>query len=165
MFTFFAAVFRWIGRMFRNAFAVLGTLVALVVVIAVLGGVWGVLTDKGIPKATVLALDARGGFLDAPVPDLFGDANPGVVRLAEGLELRILLERQREVAPADEDVAVELFDPVEVEVALFPVGAERREQRLLIVEMARERGADGGDPRQRRRARRPFERHRSSPSV
>ena len=86
MFTFFAAVFRWIGRMFRNAFAVLGTLVALVVVIAVLGGVWGVLTDKGIATATVLALDARGGFLDAPVPDLFGDAPMSFVEVIFALK-------------------------------------------------------------------------------
>jgi protease-4 len=64
-------LFRWIFRMFRNAFAVLGTLVALALVLVVLGAVWGVLTDRGIPQRTVLAIDARGGFTDAPVPGLF----------------------------------------------------------------------------------------------
>jgi protease-4 len=63
--------FRWIFRMFRNAIAVLGTLAALVIVLIVLGAVWGVLTDRGIPQRTVLAIDARGGFTDAPVPGLF----------------------------------------------------------------------------------------------
>ncbi|BCW90469.1 Protease 4 [Alphaproteobacteria bacterium SO-S41] len=72
MFAFLAAIFRWIGRMFRNAFAVLGTLVALVIVLLILDGIWTALTDKGIPPNTVLAIDARGGFDDAPTPTVFG---------------------------------------------------------------------------------------------
>ncbi len=72
MVAFLSAVFGWIGRQFLNAFAVLGTLVALVVI--VVGGltVYGMVTDKGLPQNTVLALDARGGFTDAPAPTVFG---------------------------------------------------------------------------------------------
>ncbi len=72
MFRLLAALFGWIGRMFRNALAVLGTLVALAIVLMVLGGVWNVLTDKGVPANTVLAIDLRGGLDDAPAPALFG---------------------------------------------------------------------------------------------
>jgi len=71
LFALIRGIFRWIFRMFRNALAVLGTLVALVIVLVVLGAVWGVLTDKGIPQRTILAIDARGGFTDAPIPGLF----------------------------------------------------------------------------------------------
>ena len=81
--------------------------------------------------------------------DLLGDADPGVVRLAEGREARILLDRQREVPAADQDVLVQLLDPVEVEVALLPVAAERREQRLLVVVVVRKGRADRGDRRLR----------------
>ena len=62
----------WIGRMFRNAFAVLGTLVALAIVLVVLLNVWSALTEPGLPDKTVLALDARGGFDDSPMPVAFG---------------------------------------------------------------------------------------------
>lgn len=79
-------IFRWIFRMFRNAFAVLGTLVALVIVLVVLGAIWGVLTDRGIPQRTVLAIDARGGFTDAPVPGLFGEAQMSFIDLIFALK-------------------------------------------------------------------------------
>jgi protease-4 len=72
MFRFIGGIFRWIFRMFRNAFAVLGTVVALIIVVAALGALWYVVTDKGLPKNAVLAIDARGGFTDAPVPSVFG---------------------------------------------------------------------------------------------
>lgn len=74
MFAFIGAVFGWIGRRFLNAFAVLGTLIALVVIIFGGMALFAVLTDKGLPNNTILALDARGGFTDAPVPTVFGDA-------------------------------------------------------------------------------------------
>ena len=74
MFRFIGGIFRWIFRMFRNAFAVLGTVVALVIVVVALSALWYVITDKGLPKNTVLAIDARGGFTDAPVPSVFGQA-------------------------------------------------------------------------------------------
>ncbi len=72
MFGFIGAIFGWIGRRFLNAFAVLGTLLAIVG----FGGlsIYATLTDKGLPASTVLALDARGGFSDAPTPVVFGTA-------------------------------------------------------------------------------------------
>ena len=60
---------------------------------------------------------------------------------------RVLLDRQRQVAPADQDVPVQLLDPVEVEVALLPVAAQGGEQRLLVVVVLRKGRADAGDPR------------------
>ena len=74
MFTFLSAVFGWIGRRFLNAFAVLGTLAALVVIVFAGLAIIGAIADKGLSNNTVLALDARGGFTDAPVPTVFGDA-------------------------------------------------------------------------------------------
>jgi protease-4 len=86
LFVLIRVVFRWIGRMFRNAIAVLGTLAALVIVLIVLGAVWGVLTDKGIPHKTVLAIDARGGFADAPVPGLFAQPQLSFIDLILALK-------------------------------------------------------------------------------
>lgn len=71
---FFGAVFVWIGRRFLNAFAVLGTLVALVVIVTAGLVIYGMVADKGLPPRIVLAIDARGGFTDAPVPVVFGAA-------------------------------------------------------------------------------------------
>lgn len=73
MIGFFGAIFGWIGRRFINAFAVLGTLVALVVIVVAGMTIIGMLTDKGLPQKTILAIDARGGFNDAPTPTVFGD--------------------------------------------------------------------------------------------
>lgn len=80
------AFFRWILRMFRNAFAVLGTLAALTVVVIVLGAIWGVLTVKGIAPRTVLAIDARGGFSDSTSANLFGEAPLSFVDLLFALK-------------------------------------------------------------------------------
>lgn len=74
MFEFFGAIFGWIGRRFLNAFAVLGTLVALVIVIVAGASIWAAATDPGLPGKTVLSIDARGGFNDAPTPVIFGTA-------------------------------------------------------------------------------------------
>jgi protease-4 len=71
MFAFIGSIFAWIGRRFLNAFAVLGTLVALVVILVGAAALYTALTDKGLPPKTILAIDARGGFSDAPVPSLF----------------------------------------------------------------------------------------------
>lgn len=72
MFRLIGRVFGWIGRMFRNAFAVLGTMVALVLVVVALVAIVRVATDPGLPANTVLAIDAREGFTDAPVPTVLG---------------------------------------------------------------------------------------------
>lgn len=74
MFAFLSAIFGWIGRRFLNAFAVLGTLVALVVIVMAGASIYASLTDKGLPGVTVLSIDARGGFTDGPVPSMFGAA-------------------------------------------------------------------------------------------
>src|SRR5688572_4442846 len=47
---------------------------------------------------------------------------------------------------ADEDVLVQLLEPVEVEIALRPVIADRFEKRRLVVDVRREGGADRSDP-------------------
>lgn len=83
---FIVGLFRWIGRMFRNAFAVLGTLVALVLVVIVLGAIWGVITDKGIAPRTVLAIDARGGFSDSTSAEFFAPAPMSFVELMFALK-------------------------------------------------------------------------------
>lgn len=74
MVAFLGAIFGWIGRRFLNAFAVLGTIAALIVIL--IGGmsIYGAMTDKGLPAKTILAIDARGGFSDSPTPVLFGQA-------------------------------------------------------------------------------------------
>lgn len=74
MAAFFGAVFGWVGRRFLNAFAVLGTLAALVVIFIVGLTLLGIASDPGLPQKTVLSIDARGGFTDAPTPVMFGDA-------------------------------------------------------------------------------------------
>lgn len=87
MFTFIGSIFRWIGRMFRNAFAVLGTLVALVFVLVVFSAIWTAVTEKGLPQNTVLAIDARGGFQDSPSAGaLFGPARFSFIDLIFALE-------------------------------------------------------------------------------
>jgi len=86
LYALFRGLFGWIARMFRNAFAVLGTLVALVIVLVILGAVWGVLTDRGIPQKTVLAIDARGGFSDAPIPGLFAQPQLSFIDLIFALQ-------------------------------------------------------------------------------
>lgn len=73
MFAFLGAVFGWIGRRFLNAFAVLGTLAALVIVLIAASSIWAAATDPGLPQKAVLAIDARGGFSDAPTPVMFGN--------------------------------------------------------------------------------------------
>lgn len=73
MFAFFGSIFGWIGRRFLNAFAVLGTLAALAVIVLAGLSLYGALTDKGLPKVAVLSIDARGGFNDARSPGLLSD--------------------------------------------------------------------------------------------
>ena len=88
MFTFLSAVFGWIGRRFLNAFAVLGTLAALVVIVFAGLAIIGAIADKGLSNNTVLALDARGGFTDAPVPTVFGDAPMSFIDVIFALKKR-----------------------------------------------------------------------------
>ncbi len=52
--------------MFLNAFAVLGTIVALILVLGVSLAALGALFAPGLKSGTVLEIDARGGFSDAP---------------------------------------------------------------------------------------------------
>jgi protease IV len=72
----FGGFFRWIGRMFLNAFAVVGTLVALLIVLVLGAAILGSIFGPGIPKQTVLEIDARGGFGDAPAPASFVGSRP-----------------------------------------------------------------------------------------
>lgn len=58
--------------LFKNAFIVIGTLIATVIVLAVLGGVFNAITDKGLPRQAVLVLDASKGFADSPSASPFG---------------------------------------------------------------------------------------------
>ncbi|MFT3809626.1 MAG: signal peptide peptidase SppA [Micropepsaceae bacterium] len=74
MVAFLGAVFGWIGRRFLNAFAVLGTIAALIVILVGGMSIYGAMTDPGLPPKTILAIDARGGFSDSPTPVLFGQA-------------------------------------------------------------------------------------------
>ena len=97
--------------------------------------------------------DAEPGALEAvehgASADLLGDADPGVVRLAPGGQRLVLLDRQRQMAAADQDVAMQRLEALEVEVALAPGAAEGGEERLLVVVVRRKRRADGGDPQER----------------
>ena len=57
----------------------------------------------------------------ASSPSSVAASDPGVVAAARSVSsLRVLVERQRQVAPADLDGPVELLEPLEVEVALAP---------------------------------------------
>jgi hypothetical protein len=71
--------------------------------------------------------------------DVHRGGDPGVVALREGGQLRVVGERQREVAAADPHRPVQLLEAIEVEVALSPKRAELGEQGLLIGEVGRQR--------------------------
>ena len=77
--------------------------------------------------------------------DLLRHADPGVVRLPPGGEPGVLLDGQRQVPAAHQDVLVQALQAVEVEVAVRPAVPERREQRLLVVIVRGESAPDGGD--------------------
>lgn len=82
-------LFLWVLKIFQNAINVVFTLMALVILLAVLSGVMAALTQKGLPAGTVLTLDARGGFSDQPAiagfPG-FGGAPPSVVETVLALD-------------------------------------------------------------------------------
>ena len=66
-------IVRWILRMFANAFAVVGTLVALSLLMVVFLGVYGAVSVKTLPPNMVLTLDMRGdAMLDQPSQAGFG---------------------------------------------------------------------------------------------
>src|SRR5205085_10635293 len=71
----------------------------------------------------------------------------GSVPRREAHQLAVFRQRKREVAPADPDRAVQLLQPVEVEMLLPPFGAEGRQQRLLVRVVRRQRGLDGEEAR------------------
>ena len=72
-------------------------------------------------------------------------ARPVAVELGERAWPAVLGERQRQVTPADADGVMQLLEPIEVEVLPSPHVAERRDQRLLVDVVRRQRAGDGRD--------------------
>ncbi len=72
-----------------------------------------------------------------------GHPDPGVVRLLEGVERRVLGERQGEEPPTHPDGPVQLVEALRVEVLLRPVLPQCTEDGLLVRVVGRERPAHG----------------------
>src|SRR4029077_1411981 len=83
--------------------------------------------------------------------DLLRHPDPGVVRLPPGGEAGVVVDRQRQVRPADQDMLVQPLQALGVEVTVLPALPQSREERLLVIVVGRERLPDGGDLQGRKR--------------
>ena len=71
--------------------------------------------------------------------------NVDAIRIREGLELAVVFERLRKISPTHENMAMELFQPIEVVMAAGPVLLEGRDELPLFVVMLRKRSANGSN--------------------
>src|SRR6202023_882297 len=72
-------------------------------------------------------------------------AAAGRPALAPGGEAGVVVDRQRQVAAADQRMAMQALEALGVEQAIRPAMPQAQKQRILIVVMGRERPPDGGD--------------------
>ena len=85
------------------------------------------------------------GRPDRPLADLLGHPDPGVVGLAPVFEFVVGVDREGEVASADQHPPVKRLQPGPAPAAAVPIAAQRSEQRFLVVVVVREGFADRRD--------------------
>jgi hypothetical protein len=77
--------------------------------------------------------------------EINGSLDPGVVGLAEGIERRVLLEREHDVAEFDATVCKESREQAGLLHLVFPATAKGFGDNALLITMRRIRRADRGD--------------------
>ena len=87
------------------------------------------------------------GACDRRRPELHGGGLPRLVPPGEGVEAAVLREWESQVPPGNLDRAVQLLEPLDVEVRPAPHLAKCGDQRLLVGVVLRQRPGHGAGAR------------------